>query len=53
MNLPLNKDKVLSCLEEVLNNNTGLKVVTAISDKLRVCNFLKYGYQPLPCNLCQ
>lgn len=47
MNLPLNKDKVLSCLEEMLSNNTGLKVVTAINDGLRVCNFLKGVYQPL------
>jgi len=28
MNLPLNKDRVLSCLDGVLNNNTRLKVVT-------------------------
>ena len=47
MNLPLNKGKVLSCLEEVLSNITGIKVVTAMSDELRVCNFLKGIYQPL------
>ena len=41
MNLPLNKDKVLSCLDKMLSNNTGLKVVIAINDGLRVCNFLK------------
>lgn len=34
MNLPLNKDKVLSRLEKVLSNITGIKVVTAISDEL-------------------
>lgn len=47
MNLPLNKGKVLSCLEKVLSNIAGIKVITAISDELRVCNFLKDGYQPL------
>ena len=47
MNLPLNKGKVLLCLEYVLSNNAGLKFVTAINDGLRVCNFLKGVYQPL------
>ena len=40
MNLPLSKGKVLSRLEEVLSNIAGIKVTTAISDELRVCNFL-------------
>ncbi|PCC14258.1 hypothetical protein [Pseudoalteromonas sp. JB197] len=47
MNLPLNKGKVLSCLEKVLSNITGIKVVTATNDELRVCNFLKGIYQQL------
>jgi len=47
MNLPLNKCKVLSCLEEVLSNIPGIKVVAATNDELRVCNFLKGIYQPL------
>ena len=32
----LNKDKVLSCLEEVLSNNEVIKVVTAASDRIKV-----------------
>ncbi|KTF13703.1 hypothetical protein [Pseudoalteromonas sp. H105] len=47
MNLPLNKGKVLSRLEEVLSNIAGVKVVTATNDELRVCNVLQGIYQPL------
>ena len=47
MNLPFNKDRVLSCLDGVLNNNTRLKVVTERNDGLKVCNFLNDIYKPL------
>ena len=47
MSLQLNKEKVLSCLGNVLNNSEVIKVVIDKNVRIKVCKYLSRRYRQL------